>query len=70
MTLSTRLVVVVSEETGQISYAHRGQLVRHVTVQELRAFLSHVLVRRTEPRNWLSWLRPGHRTTAPDRSHT
>ncbi len=59
------VVVVVSEETGQISYAHRGQLVRNVTVQELRAFLSQVLLRRSESRNWLSRLRPGHRPTSP-----
>jgi hypothetical protein len=51
-------VVIVSEETGQISYAHRGQLVRGVSVEELRSFLTQVLVRRTEPRNWFRWLRP------------
>ncbi len=52
------VVVIVSEETGQISYAHRGQLVRGVSVEELRSFLTQVLVRRTEPRNWFRWLRP------------
>lgn len=46
------IVVVVSEQTGHISYAHRGELVRDVTVEELRAFLTRVLVRRTEPRRW------------------
>lgn len=46
---SDAIVVVISEETGAISYAHKGQLVRGVTVEELRAFLSAALVRR-EPR--------------------
>jgi diadenylate cyclase len=55
------VVVVVSEETGQIAYAHRGVLVRNVSVEELRSFLTQVLVRRNEPRNWFRWLRPSPR---------
>jgi diadenylate cyclase len=51
------VVVVVSEETGQISYAHRGELARNVTVEELRSFLTQVLLRRPEPRNWLRRLK-------------
>ncbi|MCX7721884.1 MAG: diadenylate cyclase CdaA [Verrucomicrobiae bacterium] len=51
------VVVVVSEETGAISYAYKGQLVRGVTVEELRAFLSSVLVPQTRARSWLEWLR-------------
>lgn len=51
------IVVVVSEETGQISYAHRGQLVRNVTVEELRSFLTQVMIRRSEPRTWAGWAR-------------
>jgi diadenylate cyclase len=39
------VVVVVSEESGAISYANRGQLVRRVTVEGLRAFLTSVLLR-------------------------
>lgn len=46
------IVVAVSEETGHISYAHRGQFVRNVTVEQLRAFLTQVMVRRTEPTRW------------------
>ncbi|MBK9138121.1 MAG: TIGR00159 family protein [Verrucomicrobia bacterium] len=42
-------VVVVSEETGAISYAYKGQLTRGVTLEELRAFLTEVLV--TAPRS-------------------
>lgn len=49
---SDAVVVVVSEETGSIAYAYRGQLVRGITVEELRAFLTSVLVRQTEPRTW------------------
>ncbi len=49
---SDAVVVVVSEETGSIAYAYRGQLVRGITVEELRAFLTSVLVRQVEPRSW------------------
>lgn len=38
------VVVVVSEESGAISYAYRGQLVRRLTIEGLRAFLTTVLV--------------------------
>lgn len=38
------VIVVVSEETGMISYAYRGQLVRGLTLESLRAFLSSVLI--------------------------
>ncbi len=49
---SDAVVVVVSEETGSIAYAYRGQLVRGITADELRAFLTSVLVRQVEPRSW------------------
>ena len=52
------LVVVVSEETGAVSYAYRGQLVRGVTLEELRAFLTSVLVTpAARSRNWLGLAR-------------
>src|ERR1051326_4005970 len=51
------VVVVVSEETGSISYAHNGQLVRGVTLEELRAFLSSILVQPAKSRNLFDWLR-------------
>lgn len=50
------VVVVVSEETGAISYAYKGHLVRNVTVEELRAFLTSVFVRRRK-RSFRVWLR-------------
>jgi diadenylate cyclase len=34
------LIVVVSEETGIISLAHRGQLFRNLTADDLRALLA------------------------------
>src|SRR5215468_9666181 len=51
------VIVVVSEETGAISYAYKGQLVRGITSEELRAFLTSMLVVPTRPRNWIAWLR-------------
>ena len=51
------VVVAVSEETGSISYAYKGQFVRGVTLEELRAFLTAVLVNPTRSRNWLGWIR-------------
>src|SRR5689334_12702245 len=52
------VVVAVSEETGAISYAYRGQLVRGVSLEELRAFLTSVLVTpAARSRNWISWIR-------------
>jgi len=49
--------VVVSEETGSISYAYKGQFVRGITLEELRAFLTSVLVNPTKSRNWVGWFR-------------
>lgn len=51
------VVVVVSEETGRISYAYQGQLVRGVTAEELRAFLSSVLVTPARTRSFVEWWR-------------
>jgi len=51
------IVVVVSEETGWISYAYKGQLVRPVTLEVLRAFLSSVLIKQERPRTVGGWLR-------------
>ena len=48
------VVVVVSEENGMISHAYKGQLVRGVTLEELRSFMSSVI------------LRPAKRTASPN----
>lgn len=51
------VVVVVSEETGGVSYAYKGQLVRNVTLEQLRAFLTSLLVRPARSHNVLAWFR-------------
>jgi diadenylate cyclase len=52
------IVVVVSEETGMVSHAFRGQLVRGLSLEELRAFLTAQLVPASaRPRNLLDWMR-------------
>jgi len=51
------VIVAVSEESGAISYAYKGQLVRGVTSEELRAFLTSVLITPARSRNWLGWVR-------------
>ena len=51
------LIVVVSEETGAISYVYKGQMVRGVTIEALRAFLTSVLVPPAKARSLVEWLR-------------
>src|SRR5947207_8787587 len=58
------LVVAVSEETGAISHAYKGQLVRGVTVEQLRAFLTSMLVTPARSRNWLGWIKSWTRERA------
>ena len=50
-------VVVVSEETGAVSYAHKGELVRNVSLEELRAFLTSLLVLPARDLGFVAWLR-------------
>ncbi len=50
-------VIVVSEETGAISYAHRDQLVRNVSIEQLRDFLTNILLTTHPPRSLMEWLR-------------
>jgi diadenylate cyclase len=51
------VVVVVSEETGAISYAFKGHLEKGVTLEELRAFLTSILVQPQKARRIAAWLR-------------
>src|SRR5215471_15370387 len=51
------IVIAVSEETGMVSHVHKGQMVRGVTEEELRAFLTSLLVRRGQARAPFEWLR-------------
>jgi diadenylate cyclase len=55
------VIVAVSEETGAISHAYKGQFVRGVSLEELRAFLSSVLLQSAKSRNWMGALRNGIR---------
>jgi len=63
------VIVAVSEETGMISHAYKGQLVRNVTLEELRAFLTSVLVQPDKSRGVVEWFRKRfgerHRPGAP-----
>ncbi len=47
------VVVVVSEETGSISYAYKGHLERPVSAEELRSFLTSVLVAGDQTDGWI-----------------
>ena len=60
------IIVVVSEETGMVSHAYKGQLVRGVSLEELRAFLTSLLVQPAKSRRGFEWLRArfGERYTA------
>jgi len=51
------VVVVVSEESGAISYAYKGQLVRGISLEELRAFLTATLIHPIKTRGLVGWLR-------------
>jgi diadenylate cyclase len=51
------VIVAVSEENGMISHAYKGQLVRGVTLEELRSFLTSVLLRPAKSRGGIEWLR-------------
>src|SRR6266853_1075752 len=51
------VIVVVSEETGAISYAYKGQLVRGLSLEYLRAFLTTVFVKDPKSQNLTEWLR-------------
>ena len=51
------VVVVVSEENGKISHAYKGQLVRGVTLEELRAFLTSLLIQPAKSHTIIDWFR-------------
>lgn len=61
---SDAVVVVVSEETGAISYAYKAHFARGVSSEELRAFLTSVLVRRPRSRTIMDWVRANYSETA------
>jgi diadenylate cyclase len=59
------LVVVVSEETGAVSYAHKGQFTRAVTHEELRAFLTSQLVKGGKSASLLDGIRKWFKRSGP-----
>jgi len=48
--VSDAVVVIVSEETGTISVAHKGEMTRHLTEQRLRSFLSSEITEEAKRR--------------------
>lgn len=52
------VVIIVSEETGYISYAYKGKLHRNVSEEDLRAFLSLIfLPKKPKPKRTSKWRR-------------
>src|SRR5262249_12156918 len=51
-------IIGVSEETGLISYAFKGALVRGVSLEDLRAFLTPIFVRNDGSRSVVRSLKP------------
>ena len=51
------VIVVVSEESGMVSYAYKGQLTRGVTLEELRAFLVSIILQPAKTHGAAKWLR-------------
>jgi len=50
------VVVAVSEENGSVSYAYKGQLVKGITIEELRSFLTSIFVPRVK-RSFSDWIK-------------
>lgn len=59
--VSDALVVIVSEETGAISVAQEGKLIRHLDEKQLREFLSRELTRGGERESVPFWKKGGAR---------
>jgi diadenylate cyclase len=55
--LSDAVAVIVSEETGQISVAHNGRMIRRLDAQRLSTILHAFQQPRRPSRAWLGWLR-------------
>ncbi len=62
---SDAVAVVVSEETGSISYAYKGEIARGVSSEELRAFLTSVLVKRPRSKGLLEWAKTSFTESIP-----
>jgi diadenylate cyclase len=67
---SDAVIVAVSEETGAVSHAYKGQLVRGVSLEELRSFMTSVIVQpaKSGTGGVIEWFRKPfreRRTTGP-----
>jgi diadenylate cyclase len=62
------VVVAVSEETGAISYSYKGHLIRGVTEEELRSYLTSVFVRGAQSRTLVGRFRSWTADRAADPS--
>ncbi len=60
------VVIVVSEETGSISYAYKGVLKRGLTVEELRSFLTAIFINEKPSFNFLQLFRKKPRPVADE----
>ena len=54
---SDSLVIAVSEETGAISTAFKGQLVQGISLKKLRGTLNTVFVTPIRNRSFKSWIK-------------
>ena len=54
---SDSLVIIVSEETGAISTAHKGQLVQSISLKKLRGTLNSIFVTPIRNRNISTWFK-------------
>ncbi len=59
------VVVAVSEETGAISYAYQGDLKRGLTIEELRSFLTDVIIVEAKTNNLVNLFRARPRNDTP-----
>jgi len=62
---SDALVVIVSEETGLISVAYNGRIVRRLDINRLRSVLLSFLQHRLGGRGWTKQVEAGSQTSAP-----
>ncbi len=59
------IIIAISEESGAVSYAYKGQLTRGVSLENLRAFLSSQLVQPERPRSLVERFRGRSNPSAP-----